>query len=106
MKRITQSLIFKIRWLNTQCLLLIILGLLFPLGGLQAQTYTYTGSVQTVTLTAGTYEIEMWGADGGGTTGTNSNAGVAKLGGKGGYVKGTLAVPATSTAYIYVGGKR
>ena len=96
MKRITQSLFFKIRWLNTQCLLLIILGLLFPLGGLQVQTYTYTGSVQTVTLLPGTYDVEMWGANGG-ISGTLP-------GGVGGYSKGSLNLTANTTLYIVIGG--
>src|SRR4051812_24905501 len=68
-------------------------------------TLSYTGSVQTLNLQAGSYDIEMWGADGGGTTGTNSNAAVVKFGGKGGYAKGTLTLSAATTASIYVGGK-
>ena len=68
-------------------------------------TFNYTGGTQTLALQAGTYDIEMWGADGGGTTGTNANAAVVKQGGKGGYAKGTMTISALTTASIYVGGK-
>lgn len=70
------------------------------LGTAYAQTtYTlgYTGSVQTLTLAAGSYSVQAWGADGGpATNGT---------GGKGGYSAGTLTVGTAATYYIYVGGK-
>lgn len=68
-------------------------------------TFFYTGSTQTMALQPGTYTVEMWGADGGGTTGNNPDAGVPKLGGKGGYAMGTFSVAAPTTASIYVGGK-
>jgi hypothetical protein len=68
-------------------------------------TFNYTGSTQTIILQAGSYSIECWGGDGGGTTGTNANAAVLKLGGKGGYAKGTLTLSAATTASVYVGGK-
>lgn len=61
--------------------------------------YAYTGAEQTITLEAGcTYQFEAWGAAGG-------NYGTTVYGGKGGYAKGTLAVAANQSAYIYVGGK-
>src|SRR5690606_30150567 len=63
----------------------------------QAQTFSYTGSVQTVTLPAGSYEIEVWGANGGDAKGG--------VGGKGGYSTGILNVTSPTTYYIYVGGK-
>lgn len=69
------------------------------LGTAYSQTYTlnYTGSVQNVTLTPGSYNIQMWGANGGnGLNGT---------GGKGGYSQGTLTVASATTYYVYVGGK-
>src|SRR4051812_31057929 len=59
-------------------------------------TYNYTGSVQTLTVLGGSYEIEMWGADGGNSS--NSRAGI------GGYSKGTLNLSTTTTLYIVVGG--
>lgn len=58
--------------------------------------YSYTGSVQTVTLHAGTYKLECWGAQGGSGSGT---------GGKGGYSVGTLVLTEDTTLYIYVGGQ-
>lgn len=64
-------------------------------------SYNYTGSVQTINLPAGTYSIEVWGADGGNATnGTNST-----FGGKGGYSRGIYTNPTTSTFSIYVGGR-
>src|SRR5690606_267714 len=66
-----------------------------------AQTFSYTGSVQTVTLAAGSYEIEAWGADGGGGFQTS----LINNWGKGGYSKGILTVTVPTTYYIYVGGK-
>lgn len=68
-------------------------------------TFAYTGGAQTLALQATSYSIEIWGGDGGNTTGANSNAAVAKLGGKGGYARGTLVVTSPQTATIYVGGR-
>ena len=64
-------------------------------------TYSYTGSVQSVTLPAGTYKLEVWGAEGGddGGTGTNGTPG------KGGYSVGNISLKSNIIAYIYVGGK-
>ena len=105
MKKITNQTKLKIRWLNNNALVLLLFGMVLSFIQGQAQTFSHTGSVQTATLAAGSYEIEMWGADGGGTTGTNPSAAVAKLGGKGGYAKGTLTLTASTTLSIYVGGK-
>ncbi|SFN52528.1 SprB repeat-containing protein, partial [Paenimyroides ummariense] len=105
MKKITNQTKLKIRWLNNNALVLLLFGMVLSFIQGQAQTFSHTGSVQTATLAAGSYEIEMWGADGGGTTGTNPSAAVAKLGGKGGYAKGTLTLTASTTVSIYVGGK-
>ena len=65
-------------------------------------TFDYTGNMQQVQLNAGTYKLEVWGAEGGHGS-TNS----ASLAGKGGYSYGTLTVPdgETVTLYIAVGGK-
>ena len=68
-----------------------------PGKGKAVQNFTYTGAAQPVTLQPGTYEIEVWGADGG-----PARAGVA---GKGGYSKGTITVTSPTTYYVYVGGK-
>ena len=68
-------------------------------------TSTYSGSFScsgtyltfTVPFT-GTYTIECWGAQGGDT----QNNG---LGGKGGYVKGTISLNLSDVLYIYIGNK-
>ena len=62
----------------------------------QTTTYNYTGSVQQVDLPAGTYKLEVWGAEGGG--GQNNT-----LGGKGGYSKGNITLLNNTVLYIYVG---
>ncbi|WCM41543.1 fibronectin type III domain-containing protein [Flavobacterium sp. CBA20B-1] len=92
MKKITQLSRFKIRWLTTKTLILFILGLLFPSFQMIAQTFSYTGNVQSVTLAAGTYDIEVWGANGGGSQG-----------GIGGYSKVSYTHTG-GTLYIVVGG--
>jgi hypothetical protein len=58
--------------------------------------FDYTGSVQTATLTPGTYTIECWGGQGGTYSGC--------IGGYGGYSKGTITLTKTTTVYISVGG--
>ena len=63
----------------------------------QILNYDYTGGVQSVTLPAGTYKLEVWGAEGG--TALNN------YGGYGGYSVGTLNLTDESTVlYIQVGG--
>lgn len=60
---------------------------------------SYSGTYKTVTLPAGQYTLETWGAQGGSYSTTYA-------GGKGGYSYGTLTLTATSTIlYIYVGGQ-
>lgn len=60
--------------------------------------YEYTGAAQSVTLPAGTYKFEVWGAQGGSYSTYN--------GGAGGYSIGTWTTTAKSTQlYIYVGGQ-
>ncbi|SFO40966.1 SprB repeat-containing protein, partial [Paenimyroides ummariense] len=92
MRKITYQTRRKIPWLQTKALVLLLCGLFLSLFQVHAQTYSYTGAVQTVTLPAGLYEIEMWGADGGGSQG-----------GKGGYSKGEYTHPG-GALYIVVGG--
>lgn len=58
--------------------------------------FDYTGSVQTATLTPGTYTIECWGGQGGTYSGY--------IGGYGGYSKGTITLTEATTVYISVGG--
>lgn len=62
----------------------------------KTRTYAYKGSVQSATLTPGSYKLEVWGAQGGYRSSTS-------YGGLGGYAVGTLKVTATTTVYIYVG---
>jgi len=102
MKKITQQSILKMQWwLNTKVLFLLLFGIASTVTQVQAQTFSYTGTVQSVTLAAGSYQIEMWGANGGG----GYQSALIANGGKGGYSKGTLNVPVSTTYYIYVGGK-
>ncbi len=62
-------------------------------------TFTYTGSVQTYTVTTGATSLtfDVQGASGGAST--------AGSGGKGGRVQGNLAVTAGEVLYIFVGGQ-
>lgn len=64
--------------------------------------FDYTGSVQTTTLTPGTYKLECWGAQGGNSNQSNGTYG---NGGKGGYSTGILNVSTNTTIYITVGGQ-
>lgn len=59
--------------------------------------FDYTGVVQSVTLNAGTYTLECWGAQGGYRSSSS-------YGGAGGYSIGTLSLSSKTTLYIYVGG--
>lgn len=61
--------------------------------------YSYTGNVQSVTLPAGRYRLETWGAQGGNDP-FYSNV----IGGKGGYASGEITLTGSKTFYIYVGG--
>ena len=64
--------------------------------------YSYTGSVQTVTLKAGTHKLEVWGAQGGGIQ--NDSSLDTANGGMGGYSYGTLTLTSNTNVFIYVGG--
>ena len=59
--------------------------------------FAYTGAVQSQVLQAGTYKLEVWGAQGGSYNTT--------AGGKGGYSAGTITIPTQTTVYVYVGGQ-
>lgn len=63
----------------------------------QARNFEYTGAVQSVTLPAGKYKLECWGAQGGTYQ--------SYAGGKGGYSVGTITLATTTTVYVYVGGQ-
>ncbi len=58
--------------------------------------FAYTGYQQSITLAAGQYKMECWGARGGGGYNT---------GGYGGYAKGELTLNSGETFYIHVGQK-
>lgn len=64
-----------------------------------AQTFSYTGGVQTFIVPSGftIVVIECWGAQGGKAAGES--------GARGGYSKGTLAVTPGETLNVYVGGQ-
>ena len=66
--------------------------------------YDYTGTYQTfIVPTTGYYELEVWGAQGGGKNVDSSN-GELGFGGVGGYSKGTLKLYKDTKLYVYVGG--
>lgn len=95
MKKNYQLTNFNILKLKTKSSLLLLLTSVLPLA--QAQTFSYTGAVQSITLSPGSYQVELWGANGGDA--------LKGTGGKGGYTSGTLNVTMPMTYYIYVGGK-
>lgn len=67
--------------------------------------YSYNGSYRSVTLPPGSYQFQVWGAQGG-SNGTNSTYGItAKAGGKGGYSVGQLSVSQATGIRVYVGGQ-
>ena len=60
-----------------------------------ATDFGYTGSVQTFTApVTGTYKLEVWGAQGGGS-----------YGGLGGYSVGNMRLTGGTSYYVYVGGQ-
>ena len=59
----------------------------------------YSGTYKQVTLPKGTYKLECWGAEGGGSTYHSTT------GGKGGYSSGTYIINKDTTIYLYVGGQ-
>ncbi len=69
----------------------------------EIRDWNYTGGQQSITLPPGTYQLECWGAEGGGRRlSGNGNSG---LGGLGGYSVGNLTLTANTNIYIYVGGQ-
>ena len=64
--------------------------------------FAYAGAQQTISIpTAGTYKLEVWGAQGGAGGSGSANM----LGGKGGYSIGTVGLSSGTVIYIYVGGQ-
>ena len=58
----------------------------------------YTGNKVSITLPAGRYYLECWGAQGGYRSST-------EYGGKGGYSKGVLTLKEATDVFLYAGGK-
>lgn len=67
--------------------------------------FEYTGAVQEMTLPAGKWELEVWGAQGGDGTLTSVTTVNDASGGKGGYSKGTILLSNSTKIYIYIGGR-
>lgn len=63
--------------------------------------FKYKGQAESVTLNPGKYQIEAWGASGGGNEPTTSST----TGGKGAYAKAVFNVTEETTLYVYVGGQ-
>lgn len=75
--------------------------------GLPAGTvfnYAYTGSVQSVELPKGKYQLQCWGAQGGTSKKYGSTINSTYAGGKGGYSIGVLTLTQLTTLYVFVGG--
>ena len=66
--------------------------------------YAYTGSYQEVTLPAGRYKLQCWGAQGGSNAADSSYSITANAGGKGGYSEGVITLTAVTKVRVYVGG--
>lgn len=67
-------------------------------------SYSYNGGVQSFTApVAGTYLLQVWGAQGG-NAGPGGNTEAVGYGGYGGYAKGNIALTKGQTIYICIGG--
>ena len=62
--------------------------------------FGYTGSVQSLAVGPGTYQLQVWGAQGGGVTHT-----ATFIGGYGGYSIGRKSLSSSTTLYVVVGGQ-
>lgn len=60
----------------------------------------YSGSMKSVILPKGQYQLECWGAQGG-----NGNGNISQPGGKGGYSKGIITLNKKTNLYLYTGGQ-
>lgn len=67
--------------------------------------FEYTGESSTVLLTEGKYKLEVWGAQGGDSTGDEPKRSSQVNGGLGGYSFGTLSLTEPEKLYIVVGGE-
>ena len=62
---------------------------------LKSWNFSYTGSYQSVKLSAGVYKFECWGASGGDD--------LPRVGGRGAYVSGVIHIKTQTRFYVYVG---
>lgn len=60
----------------------------------------YSGSMKSVILPKGQYQLECWGAQGG-----NGSGNASYPGGKGGYSKGIITLNKKTNLYLYTGGQ-
>jgi hypothetical protein len=68
------------------------------------QDFSFTGSQQNLTITiSGTYELEVWGAEGG--PGRGLSSGINTTPGKGGYSKGRIDLIQGQIIHIFIGGQ-
>ena len=67
--------------------------------------YSYTGSYSSTTLPPGTYQFQVWGAQGGSNAADSQYGITSKAGGKGGYSVGQLTVSQATAVRVYVGGQ-
>ena len=74
-----------------------------------SKEFSYTGRIQSWTVPAGcggTYQLEVWGAQGGTCRYWPNNSSYAEsVGGNGGYSKGNISLSAGETIYVVVGGQ-
>lgn len=75
----------------------------FPVG--DVKNFSYTGTYQEVTLPAGQYKLQCWGAQGGSNNAASAYGITAKTGGKGGYSEGIITLTQDTVVRIYVGGQ-
>lgn len=66
--------------------------------------FSYEGRAREVTLSAGRYVLEVWGASGGKSTRSGPRTERGR-GGLGGYSKGTIALQRATRVFVVVGGK-
>ena len=64
----------------------------------KTKEFNFTGGLQDITLPAGTYTLEVYGAEGGTST-------FGGAGGKGGYAKGNKTLSSSTKLYVCVGRK-
>lgn len=61
--------------------------------------FVYSGNTESITLGPGTYQLEVWGAQGGSYTKNGTNY----VGGRGGYTTATITLQSETTLYVSVG---